>query len=55
MKTTLIKSYENKEKVQSKYFCLHKIGFLNKIQIAYDLIKPKSLLQVLINLNLFRL
>ena len=37
MKTTLIKYYENKETVYLKSFCLNKIGFLNKIHIAFSL------------------
>ena len=47
MKTRLIKYYENKEIVQSKYFWLHETDFLNKIQIAFILIESKTLLQVL--------
>ena len=46
MKTILIKYYENKETVYSKSFGLHKTGFLNKIQMATNLIKSKTLLQV---------
>ena len=53
MKTILIKYYDNKETVQSKPFFIHKTGFLNKIQILSNLIKPKILQQVLIILNLF--
>ena len=53
MKTTLKKYYENREPVYSKSFCFNKTGFIYKIQMASNLIKSKTLLQLLIILNLF--
>ena len=41
MKATSTKCYDNKDRVQSKSFCLHKTGFVYKIQLAFILIKSK--------------
>ena len=52
MKIILINVTKIKKQYSQFFFCLHKTGLLNKIQVAFNLTKSKKLLQVLIILNL---